>query len=1536
MSKLKLANEKYSQGLYSEALSLYQKVIAEQPELEETVSTNLMISRRKLDIKHGTSLATLQDLNDSGFDAKQEKKIAYISKHKLGTISDAEVDIRAIAIYLPQFHTFPENDEWWGTGFTEWTNVRRAKQQYEGHYQPHVPHPDIGYYDLNDENILIKQAELAKASGIEGFCFYYYWFNGKRLMEMPVDRLIASGKPDIPFCYCWANENWTRTWDGGDHHVLIGQQYSPESDRRFILDLMPALRDPRYIKVDGRPLLIVYRPMQLPNAKATAEIWREVCREEGLGEICLAFMQSFDSPNPADIGYDFAIQFPPLGSSARNISQNVNLSDPQTFTGEVRDYKQLVEDYTASDLGYNTFPAVTPSWDNTARRQERGHSWVNSSPEYYSFWLATMAAKVRSLQPPERRFIFINAWNEWAEGNHLEPDLKYGYAWLNATRLGLLQTGATQPYPTPDILVLGHDAARAGAQIVLLTMLKEWKKAGRHNFKLLLVNDGVLRKEFEKICETIVLSDYKSEAYKNTILSYLFTPRPKVVLSNTVVNGMLLEKIKKYGTTVVSYIHELQKSIERWAPGPIMAATVSNSNHFIAVSQPVKENLLNQHKIRSPKISLIHPYIECSPPTRSVETERSIAKELDIVEGQLIVYGCGTTDWRKGPDLFVKTAIEVIKKTNNIKFVWIGNFSESEISELNILIENSGNQKNILFIGERETPRQYLPSGHLFFLSSREDPYPLVALEAAAAGLPIVCFANTGGMPDFVSDECGVVVPTLSPTLAARGISKILANQPLRTRLGEKGREKVNLLHNAKLGSDQVYKLLESFANGTIEEKRPTVSVVVPNYNCSAYLEQRLNSITNQTIKPNEIIILDDASTDDSLSTINKLISGISIPHKLIKNSKNSGSPFIQWEKGLQEAKYDVVWIAEADDFATPDFLEKLLEYFKDPDIVLAYSQTMTVDGSGNPIPGYFGKPLLADAMHESAPALAYTDSIDPAKWRKEYIEFGANEIINALGLQNTIPNASGTLVRRENALKAVKAALNYKNCGDWVYYIELAKQGDIAYNPAVLNYFRRHISSTTQSNPIQVIKEALKITQDLLKQKRLPLNSVLNNIFRRFLEYEWELRNAPGKVSMHSHPELTAIMADIRKRLNKLLKKARSILVLVPDAETGGGQTAAIRVANALAKNNNVYLVSARPFLDDNNLIKLISDDVMFLEGNLSSYSHLRYCDVLPGKYETDTSLNRVSVLGAMISWLNIESIYSNVWWADKLAYSIRKQFDLKWFIHMHGCYEFLASNPDCDPSFNKILPDIMRLVDGMFYLDPKNLKIFESSTLPRPPLYLSNNGVADIDSAANTVQLEKKPNEVLFCMCARGIPEKGWEQAIQATLRINQLPESQRGGKLARLVTIGSSEYLDNLLSEYTHKSDILALGLQDNPISIMSACDVGILPSYFISETQPNVVIEYMVSGLAVVATRHGGIPAMMAHNGLEAGLLVEMGDGTTLTNGLVLQMLELMKDADTLRSYQSQSKRIFREKFSIDTVAEKILKIITSPVKTALHV
>jgi GT2 family glycosyltransferase len=353
----------------------------------------------------------------------------------------AERAVKAIAFYLPQFHQTQENDAWWGEGFTEWTSVRRGTPNLEGHYQPHVPSA-LGYYDLSDGDVLQRQADLARSHGIFGFCFYYYWFAGKVLLDLPIRRMVETGQPDFPFCLCWANENWTRRWDGRDGHVLIAQDHTPEDDLGFIKRIEPILLRKNYIRVEGKPMLLVYRASLFPDPAATAERWRTYFRQRGHGELHLAMVRSFSEFKPEFYGFDAVVQFPPH-SHVTPVTPLVKGVDP-AFRGYIYDYSEIrrkfLEELKHVPPGLTAYPGVMPSWDNTPRQLNKSTIWLNSSPEAYFEWLSAAVDHVCNRPKADDRLLFINAWNEWAEGCHLEPDEKYGYAWLNATSLALAAT----------------------------------------------------------------------------------------------------------------------------------------------------------------------------------------------------------------------------------------------------------------------------------------------------------------------------------------------------------------------------------------------------------------------------------------------------------------------------------------------------------------------------------------------------------------------------------------------------------------------------------------------------------------------------------------------------------------------------------------------------------------------------------------------------------------------------------------------------------------------------------------------------------------------------------------------------------------------------------------------------------------------------------------------------------------------------------------------------------------------------------------
>jgi len=348
---------------------------------------------------------------------------------------------RAIAFYLPQFHPIPENDRWWGAGFTEWTKVRAATPRFAGHEQPQLP-GELGFYDLRDPAVAEAQSALALRHGVEAFCYYHYWFAGRRLLARPLDDRLARPRPDHPFCLCWANESWSRRWDGRAQDLLIEQTYSAADDLAHLRFLAGVFADPRYLRVHGRPLLLVYRPSDLPDPAATVARWHAEAGRLGVAAPFLAAVESFESEKRdwRAAGFDVNVEFQPdwwhLGERRPVAERLPGLERARRDALEAAGFLYYRYEETVARMlarprpQWPRIPCVTPRWDNTPRRGDAGLVLDGSTPELFERWCR---AALEGLHPdPGLDLLFVNAWNEWAEGAFLEPDRRRGVAYLEA------------------------------------------------------------------------------------------------------------------------------------------------------------------------------------------------------------------------------------------------------------------------------------------------------------------------------------------------------------------------------------------------------------------------------------------------------------------------------------------------------------------------------------------------------------------------------------------------------------------------------------------------------------------------------------------------------------------------------------------------------------------------------------------------------------------------------------------------------------------------------------------------------------------------------------------------------------------------------------------------------------------------------------------------------------------------------------------------------------------------------------------------
>ncbi len=919
---------------------------------------------------------------------------------------------------------------------------------------------------------------------------------------------------DLPFCLCWANENWTRRWDGGDEDIIFAQQHSPEDDLAFIKDLEPALRDSRYIRINGKPLLIVYRPELLPDPKATAKRWRQYTIKAGIGDLFIVSAATFGFENYHQIDYDGLVQFPPNNIDATEITGNQILLN-KNYQGHIYDYQEFAAKAITSLNGKShTFPCVMMDWDNEARKPGRGHTFVNGSPQKYKQWLKSVCNFVAKNNSREEKLVFINAWNEWAEGTYLEPDRRYGYAYLHSTREALKET--INAASGRKIVLVSHDAHAHGAQYLVLNLAKTLTSDFGFEVALLVLGEGVLMSEFERWATVYDLSRVSHNSDTSLALAKkLSTQGYQAALVNSTVSGQFLETLANAGLRCIALIHELPGIIDTYKLHTHAQAIATHAKAIVFPVQQVADLFPAKKHITSERLH-IRPqglYKHNAYKNRTSEARKLLRRELGLNQDAKIVLGVGYADFRKGIDLFFEIGLQLMAEHSAVHFVWLGHWDDTMHQAIQQRLANEAFASHFLFPGRRDDTDIFYAGADVFALTSREDPFPSVVMEALDVALPVVGFEGIGGSENILKQGCGILVAQEDCAGFTKAICQLLDEPRQAQALGSRG---AALIQTSFSFRRYVFDLLDLAGLGF---KR--VSAVVPNYNYAHYIEQRLNSILSQSYPLYELIVLDDASTDNSLEVIKNCLAKSTVDHQLIENEKNSGSVFKQWHKAVESARGDFIWIAEADDDAQSTFLEKSLALFADESLVMSYTQSQQIDENGAMLNNHY---------------LDYTNDISPQRWQQDYICEGTTEIAEALAVKNTIPNVSA-VVFRKSALK-----LAFANCqrdlsrlniaGDWLIYTELLQQGKIGYIAESLNAHRRHQKSVTMSSSTY----ARHLAEIIFMQNRiahlLTLHETIQHQAKNYIDkiYKQFGLDSDGIQKPLEHSQVQTALLDLQK----------------------------------------------------------------------------------------------------------------------------------------------------------------------------------------------------------------------------------------------------------------------------------------------------------------------------------------------------------------------------------------------------------------------
>ncbi len=647
---------------------------------------------------------------------------------------------KLLAYFLPQFHPVAENDAAWGRGFTEWTNLGRALPRFAGHYQPRIPR-DLGFYHL-DAGTLRRQVALAKGAGLHGFVFYYYSFNGRRLLDAPLEALLADPALDMPFCLMWANENWTRRWDGSDDQVLVSQDYRPADEPALVAEFARHFADPRYIRLRGRPVLMVYRARLIPDTAATVERWRRLFQAASGDDPLFIMAQSFGDEDPGHHGMDAAVEFPPhkLTSRVPEITDTVHVLDP-AFDAEVYDYAAIAR--ASVEEPAPAYPLIkTACRAGTTTRGGRAPGPCCTAPRRRCTRLAGGPDPLRPRHPVEgEAMVCINAWNEWAEGATLEPDVHWGGAFLNATARAVAGLPAPAPAPASCWWATTRCARRADAAAA------DRPRAARvHGVEVafLLLGGGLMEAEYRAVAPDTVARDAEQ---LDALAAGARADGCSAAIVNSAASARAVPPLARHGIAAVLLVHELPRLLRENGLLDRLRQAWRAATTVVFPAESVRDRCCEAHRRdpgRTPSCcrrGSTTAVPAMAPAPRAGGAARAA--------GAILAVGMGYADLRKGFDLFLQVwRADAATRGRPVYLAWAGGIDPATASLPRRGDRGRGIDRHLPLPRAAHDPAALLAAADVFLLTSREDPLPSAALEAMAAGTPVVAFEDTGGMAD--------------------------------------------------------------------------------------------------------------------------------------------------------------------------------------------------------------------------------------------------------------------------------------------------------------------------------------------------------------------------------------------------------------------------------------------------------------------------------------------------------------------------------------------------------------------------------------------------------------------------------------------------------------------------------------------------------------------------------------------------------------------------------------------------------------------